>query len=62
MRFYLGEVYETSSPAGTRQAVVVEIKDGGRQGKLRFVDTEEEHAFVWGDLHRTAEWRRSERE
>jgi len=36
MRFYLGEIYEGDFPTGPRQAVVVDIAEDGRWGKLRF--------------------------
>ena len=58
MRFYLGEIYEGDFPTGPRQAVVVAIAEGGRRGKLRFADTEEEHATLWDELHQAGKWRR----
>jgi hypothetical protein len=60
MRFHVGEVYEGRFGQSTRKAVVAEIRDEGRAGLLRFVDTGHEEWFVWQQLHQEGKWRKSQ--
>jgi hypothetical protein len=58
MRFAVGETYEGDFPGGVRRAVVLEIMDEGRKGKLRFTDNGEEFTTLWAELHQAGKWRR----
>jgi hypothetical protein len=55
MRFIIGQVYECVDNG--RQAVVADIKDGGRIGLLRFLDTEIKEWFIRQELHQAGKWR-----
>lgn len=54
MRFIVGDTFQ--SIATGRQAVVAEIRDGGRAGCLRFVDNGQRQWVLWAQLHHTEDW------
>lgn len=58
MRFNTGEAYEGQFENGPRKAVVAEIRDEGRAGLLRFLDTSEETWVLWIELHQDGKWRK----
>lgn len=54
MRFAVGQAFE--SVADGRQAVVAEIRDDGRAGLLRFLDTGRATWFLWPQFHHEGKW------
>jgi len=54
MRFKVGDVYEQHDG---RTAIVTEIRDDGRSGRLRFTDTRTEEWFVYQELLKAGNWR-----
>ena len=55
MRFAVGQVYEYVDNG--RQAVVGQVREDGRVGLLRFLDTSWGEWFIWQELHQAGEWR-----
>jgi len=49
MRFNDGEVYKCTTDG--RTAIVVGVREDGREGLLRFTDAGSEEWFLWFDLH-----------
>ena len=54
MRFAIGQVFE--SVADGRQAVVAQIRDDGRAGLLRLLDSGHEQWFLWPQFHHDGKW------
>jgi hypothetical protein len=55
MFFAVGQVYECVENG--RQAVVSQVREDGRVGLLRFLDTEWGEWFIWQELHQVGKWR-----
>ncbi len=58
VRFFVGEVYEAMFESGARRAIVEQIWDDGRRGRLRFLDNEELFESRWMELHQAGKWHR----
>jgi len=54
MRFAVGQAFE--SIADGRQAVVVQIRDDGHAGLLRFLDTGREQWVLWAQFLNSERW------
>jgi hypothetical protein len=54
MRFAVGQAFE--SIADGRQAVIAEIRDDGRAGRLRFLDNGQQQWVLWAQFHNTERW------
>jgi hypothetical protein len=54
MRFAIGQAFENI--VDSRQAVVAEIRDEGRAGCLRFLDSGEQQWVLWAQFHNTGQW------
>lgn len=54
MRFKVGQAYECIDDG--RKAVVAQIREDGREGLLRFLDTGTEEWFLWAELHQAGKW------
>jgi hypothetical protein len=54
MCFAVGQVYECVDNG--RQAVVGQVREDGRVGLLRFLDTSWGEWFLWQELHQAGEW------
>ena len=55
MRFRVGQTYECSEDG--RQAMVAEVRAGGREGRLRFLDDGHQEWFLWAQLHEFGKWK-----
>jgi hypothetical protein len=55
MSFSIGQVYQCAE-AGSRGAIVSEVRSDGREGLLRFTDTGIEEWFVWDDFNQAGKW------
>jgi hypothetical protein len=55
MRFKIGQVYERSTDGA--QAVIIDVRSEGRQGRLRFLHDRREQWFLWAQLHQFGAWR-----
>lgn len=54
MRFAVGQAFECTEDG--RRAVVAQIRYGGRDGLLRFLDDSHEEWFGWMQLHQGGKW------
>ena len=54
MRFVIGEAFECI--VDRRQAVIAEIRDDGRAGCLRFLDTGQQQWVLWAQFHSMGQW------
>ena len=54
MRFVLGEAFECI--VDRRQAVIAEIRDEGRAGRLRFLDNGQQRWVLWAEFHNMGQW------
>ena len=54
MSFAVGQAFE--SIADGRQAVVAEIRDDGRAGRLRFLDNGQQQWVLWAQFHSGQQW------
>jgi hypothetical protein len=54
MRFAVGQAFERV--VDKRQAVVVEIRDDGRAGLLRFLDNGQEQWVLWARFLNSEKW------
>jgi hypothetical protein len=54
MPFHFGQVFETDDG---RQAIVLHIRNDGREGLVRFVDTRIEDWLTWDDFQKDGKWR-----
>jgi hypothetical protein len=55
MRFEVGQAYECIEDGGS--AVVARIRNDGREGLLRFLETGTEEWIVWVELHQGGKWK-----
>jgi hypothetical protein len=54
MRFVIGEAFECL--VDRRQAVIAEVRDDGRAGCLRFLDTGQQQWVLWAQFHSMGQW------
>lgn len=54
MRFSVGQAFENIVDG--RQAVIAEIRDEGRAGRLRFLDNGQQQWVLWAQFHSTGQW------
>jgi len=54
MSFGVGQAFE--SIADGRQAVVAEIRDDGRAGRLRFLDNGQQQWVLWAQFLNSEKW------
>jgi hypothetical protein len=54
MRFAVGQAFKCTVDG--RQAVISEIRDDGRSGRLRFLDTGQQQWVFWAQFHNTGKW------
>ena len=54
MRFAVGQAFERIVDG--RQVVIVEIRDDGRAGLIRFVDNGHEQWALWAQFHNGEQW------
>ena len=54
MRFAVGQTFECTVDG--RQAVISEIREDGRVGRLRFLDTGQQQWVLWAQFHNTGKW------
>ena len=54
MRFVVGQAFQCTVDG--RLAVIEEIRDEGRAGRLRFFDREQTQWVFWAQFHNTGKW------
>ena len=54
MRFAVGQAFESITDG--RQAVIAEIRDDGRAGRLRFLDNGQQQWVLWAQFHNSQQW------
>ena len=54
MRFAVGQAFENIVDG--RQAVIAEIRDEGRAGRLRFLDNGQQQWVLWAQFHNAEQW------
>jgi hypothetical protein len=54
MPFHFGQVFESNDG---RQAIVLHIRNDGREALLRYVDTRVEEWRLWDDFQKDGKWR-----
>ena len=54
MRFSVGQAFECAVDG--RQAVISEIREDGRVGRLRFLDSGQTQWVFWAQFHNTGKW------
>ena len=54
MRFAVGQAFKCTVDG--RQAVISEIRDDGRSGRLLFLDTGQQQWVFWAQFHNTGRW------
>lgn len=54
MRFAVGQAFQRVTDR--RQAVIAQIRDDGRAGLLRYVDTGHAQWVLWPQFHNAEQW------
>jgi hypothetical protein len=54
MRFAVGQAFE--NVVDGRQAIIAEIRDDGRAGRLRFLDNDQQQWVLWAQFHNSEQW------
>ena len=54
MRFAIGQAFERILDG--RQAVIAEVRDEGRAGRLRFLDNGQHQWSLWAQFHNMERW------
>jgi hypothetical protein len=54
MRFAVGQAFKCTVDGG--QAVISEIRDDGRSGRLHFLDNSQQQWVFWAQFHNTGKW------
>ena len=54
MRSAVGQAFQ--NVVDGRQAVIAEIRDDGRTGRLRFLDNDQQQWVMWAQFHNVEQW------
>lgn len=59
MPFTIGQIYNCTEDGRPRQAIVLQTRNGGQEGLLRFIDTRIEEWFRWPAFDQAGKWHRN---
>ena len=58
MPFSFGQVYDCTEDGRDRQAIVLQTRDDGKEGLLRYIDTRIEEWVLWAEFEQAGKWHR----